>query len=1225
MLAGRNASQPLVDQSITLQPQAFYKAVFVPGRESFTDLSTIPIPGLDTTLYPFQRRALQWLLLREGVKYSTIDSDGKIQLAPHPQPPTSTLPLSFRTLNDVNGQPFYVSDLYHIVTRDIAPFQKTENALRGGILAEEMGLGKTVEMISLILTHKRGGHSHTELDFYSGKVCPTGATLIVTPDTLQNQWLSEFKRHAPGLLVMKYPGIKCWANETTSDKDDEDEEGEAPIARFISKLANCDVVITTYNVLQTEIHYAVIPPNRSMRFPKQHERHTSPLVQIGWWRICLDEAQQIDSGVSSAAKVAKLIPRVNAWAVTGTPVKDNISDLWGLLLFLRYDPFASSPVIWKSLLQHHKTLFTSLFKRISIRHSKRAVRDELELPSQKRYVVTMPFTAIEEHHYQSQFESLLAEAGLNERGAPLHADWDPDDPYVVDLMKRALTNLRKTILHPELSSGSTRAVAHRTLVEHLETMIEQSDGRIKAELRNYLNTKLTRGQLLENSPRVKEALRIWEEVQEDIKPIIIECRESLRKALEIAHHEKKADNVGDDENSFDETFETAKVGECRRKLRLMLDVEHRAAFFIASAYFQIKSDEDLTQPGSDEYGRLEQREAEGYELAQSIRREILQEPLTKASGLMGKLKERAESQSFVEIPEIVTSYLHGLESGQIVENLESLAASLNEQADLIDAWREHVIQLLLKPLVDGEADAENTGEEYEDSTKVQDHLMVYTLALGAVISDRQFALSGLVNERINYETVIAERSAKDGHGHAPDKMLELLQLQRDAKPRPSECSLRGIVAALRGLSTTLRHDASAGSNRARVELKIVTTQLRTTQDILTKHTKVAASLERELDLFRATMNALSDNVTPVEKNERVQGIWDALVTQEDELKNKIRTRQANHCYLLNMRKEGTNSNEPCVICQSDFTLGTITPCGHQFCRVCIVYWLRAKHKCPVCKEHLTLAMLSDFNRNQPVLKIRQGRSRGHTNSHSPNKSKRTGIYSDFSAAKLQAIQNIRLDGPSYSTKVDTLIKHLLWLREEDPAAKSIIFTQFRSFLDILEEALKRYRIGFASFTTNVNKSHEIQRFKEDVGIECLLMDAKAHSSGLNLVNASHVFLCEPLLNTALELQAIARVDRIGQEHETTVWLYLIEDTVEEYIHNLSERRRLAHMGEIGMYESKKTTEEVSAMTLEAANSWELEQAAPTTLISKHGEGEAVDQRDLWECLFGAAPRGLREV
>lgn len=68
-----------------------------------------------------------------------------------------------------------------------------------------------------------------------------------------------------------------------------------------------------------------------------------------------------------------------------------------------------------------------------------------------------------------------------------------------------------------------------------------------------------------------------------------------------------------------------RLGECRRKLRSALDLEHRVAFFIASAHYQIKSNEDMTAPGSDEFKRLEKLEIEGYESAKQIRKEILQE------------------------------------------------------------------------------------------------------------------------------------------------------------------------------------------------------------------------------------------------------------------------------------------------------------------------------------------------------------------------------------------------------------------------------------------------------------------------------------------------------------------------------------------------------------------------------------------------------------------------
>ncbi|KAK5630747.1 hypothetical protein RRF57_006462 [Xylaria bambusicola] len=1215
------SGQSVSDQGIAISPRSFYKAAFMPTRDDFNDLEAVSIPDLETELYPFQRRAVQWLLMREGIKYDGTDSDGVLQLTEYPRPHKSALPFSFHSFNDVNGQQYYVSDLYHLVTRDITPFQDAENNLRGGILAEEMGLGKTVEIISLILAHEREPHTPAQIDSQSDIVLhPTGATLIVTPDTLQNQWISEFNKHAPNLFVMKYPGIKVWAKDKSINME---QQGESLLTRCISKLVNCDVVITTYSVLQAELHFAVAPPARSMRYEKRHERHTSPLVQIDWWRICLDEAQQIDTGVSSAAKVACLLPRVNAWAVTGTPVKDDPNDLWGLLLFLRYEPFASYQVVWKALLHTHKTLFDPLFNRIAIRHSKSAVRDELRLPSQKRHIVTMPFTAIEEHHYRSQFRALVAKAGLSEQGTPLDTDWDADDPFVVEFMKKALACLRQTILHPELGSGAAAKVSvYKTLAEHLETMIEHSEASMKSHQRSYLIAKLSKGQLLENTPRVTEALKIWDEVREEVEPIVHEAREELQRALEAARQEQSKGPVDQTGDSPDEEVpETAKVGDSRRKLRLFLDLQHRVTFFIASAYFQIKSDESLTQPGSDEFKRLEQRETEGYELARKIRREILQEPLAKVSKLLEKLRERANTQSFIEIPEIITSDLHGLQSARIAEDLQNLGASLNEQADVIDNWREIIIQLLLKPLVDAEDETEITGEEYEDSTKVQDHLMVYTLGLGAIIGDRQEALSGLINERIRYETATAEGMAKDGEGHAPEKLLELLQIRQDTKPIPARQSLRGVIAALRELSTTLRHDASIGNTRARVELEIVTRHLRTTQDILAKQNKVAVNLEKDLEFFTSAMNArvdyyrqlqsVSDNVAPLapELSSNQLRSWNNYVAQEAEQRKKANHWLSNRRHLIYMRDDSASFNEPCAICRmDDFTVGAITTCGHKFCKECIVQWLRSKYKCPLCKEYQNPSMLSEFTKTKANAKVHL------TNSTNPNLrgeyQRGSGLYSNISDDQRRAIQSVKLHGPSYSSKVDTLIKHLIWLREEDPGAKSIIFTQFRSFLAILGQALEGHRMGFATFSHGGNKALEIQRFKDDPSIECLLMDAKAHSSGLNLVNANHVFLCEPLLNTALEFQAIARVDRIGQEHETTVWLYLMEGTVEENIHILSERRRVAHIGEEGAKGKSKETEATSAL--------EATESHLSRLMSKDDDGEVIDKGDLWSCLFGSA-------
>jgi E3 ubiquitin-protein ligase SHPRH len=169
-------------------------------------------------------------------------------------------------------------------------------------------------------------------------------------------------------------------------------------------------------------------------------------------------------------------------------------------------------------------------------------------------------------------------------------------------------------------------------------------------------------------------------------------------------------------------------------------------------------------------------------------------------------------------------------------------------------------------------------------------------------------------------------------------------------------------------------------------------------------------------------------------------------------------------------------------------------------------------------------------------------------------------------------------------------------------------------LGVLGTAFRRFRINYASIDTHGGAT----RFKEDPAVEVFLLHARAHSSGLNLVNANNVFLCEPLVNTALELQAIARVDRIGQQHETTVWLYITSGTVEEGIYNLSVKRRMEHLSSADRKgKSKEPTPELLDVNLEAANTLELEQAALTKLMSKDKTaGEVVDKGDLWECLFG---------
>lgn len=223
------------------------------------------------------------------------------------------------------------------------------------------------------------------------------------------------------------------------------------------------------------------------------------------------------------------------------------------------------------------------------------------------------------------------------------------------------------------------------------------------------------------------------------------------------------------------------------------------------------------------------------------------------------------------------------------------------------------------------------------------------------------------------------------------------------------------------------------------------------------------------------------------------------------------------------------------------------------------------------------------------------------------------IYSEFSKDQLTEIKNVELSRAPISTKVDTLCQHIIWLRTSDPGAKSIIFSQFREFFSLLAFAFEKQRIGFSS----MDKAGGLARFKADPSTEVLMLHTRDQAAGLNLQDsASHVFLCEPMLNAALQAQAIARVDRIGQMQETHVWLYLVEGTVEERIHDISIRRRMGRVEEQRMKGKGKGKEDPGA-ALDEVVGMELQKATLPWLVQGKGGAESVDREDLFGCLFPA--------
>lgn len=308
-------------------------------------------------------------------------------------------------------------------------------------------------------------------------------------------------------------------------------------------------------------------------------------------------------------------------------------DLRGLLLFLRFEPYASDTKIWNLLTTLDKSSFRRVFNLLSMRHNKSLVRNEIAIPPQKRYVLSMPFSAVEEQHYQSLFEELAETCGLDAQGHPLQADWDPEDPGVQRAMRVALDRLRQTVLHPEVGIRSRRALGRkagpmRTVSEVLEAMLDQSEGAMRADQRSLLSAAVARGQILACQKKVTEALAVWQEVLEKSTEMVAECRLQLSREVEEARKGKSSENQPppDDEEAEDVDEEgSPQLGEARRRLRSALEIQHRAVFYCGNAYFSLKSNEEITVPDSEEFKRLEKLEITSYDRAKEIRAELLQD------------------------------------------------------------------------------------------------------------------------------------------------------------------------------------------------------------------------------------------------------------------------------------------------------------------------------------------------------------------------------------------------------------------------------------------------------------------------------------------------------------------------------------------------------------------------------------------------------------------------
>jgi SNF2 family DNA or RNA helicase len=153
----------------------------------------------------------------------------------------------------------------------------------GACLADDMGLGKTIQLLALEAREREADPE-------------CGPSLLLCPMSLVGNWQREAAKFVPGLRVYAHHG---------TDRA----HGPALAAR----LADADLVVTTYSTATRDL---------------------DELVDVGWHRVILDEAQLIKNSRSGASRAARQLPAGHRIALTGTPMENRLSELWSVMDFL---------------------------------------------------------------------------------------------------------------------------------------------------------------------------------------------------------------------------------------------------------------------------------------------------------------------------------------------------------------------------------------------------------------------------------------------------------------------------------------------------------------------------------------------------------------------------------------------------------------------------------------------------------------------------------------------------------------------------------------------------------------------------------------------------------------------------------------------------------------------------------------------------------------------------
>ncbi|KAF0315663.1 WD domain-containing protein [Colletotrichum asianum] len=351
----------VISSSFTLTPKELPEpSDFLDILSSHVELEEAPQPSaIRAVLKRHQKQALTFMLNRE--------KDRELN---------SKYPNVWETVETDRGTMFMntVSRVYQ--SREPPSFY-------GGIIADPMGLGKTLTMISLVATDM---DSEKELSIHNendpAEKQDVSATLVIIPPPILGTWEQQLYDHtlAGSLICRRHHGKTRLAGT--------------------EELETVNMVLTTYHTVAAE-------------WKANNSGRKSTIFSVRWRRIILDEGHYIRNGNSRMARAVCALEAISRWAVTGTPIQNRLGDLASLLRFVRVYPYADSKQfdtdisrLWKSGEDEEAV---SRLKRLSACLLLRRPKSTINLPPRRDLVHTVEFTPQERLVYEGIRQQTIAQ------------------------------------------------------------------------------------------------------------------------------------------------------------------------------------------------------------------------------------------------------------------------------------------------------------------------------------------------------------------------------------------------------------------------------------------------------------------------------------------------------------------------------------------------------------------------------------------------------------------------------------------------------------------------------------------------------------------------------------------------------------------------------------------------------------------------------------------------